>query len=79
MDIKVPPMETDVPDAEVLEVLVAVGDRIDEGQPLFVIAFDKANVDIPSPIAGVVTRIDTSVGELVDPEQILAEITPTST
>ncbi len=79
MDINVPAMETDAPDAEVLEVLVAVGDRVEEGQLLFIVAFDKANVDITSPATGVVTEIATSEGELVDPEQLLAKIAPDTT
>lgn len=76
MDVTVPVMETETPDAEVLEVLVAVGDRVEEGQLLFVIAFDKANIDIASPIPGVVTEIATAEGELADPEQLLAKISP---
>ncbi|GMQ93845.1 MAG: hypothetical protein BMS9Abin12_1325 [Acidimicrobiia bacterium] len=79
MDVTVPVMETDFPEAEIIEVLVAVGDKVTGGQLLFVVAFDKANVEIPSPTDGEIVELSTTEGELVEPGQILATITPDST
>lgn len=76
MEITVPVMEGDFPEAEIIEVLVAAGDRVTADQLLFVVAFDKANVEISSPTDGEIAELSTSEGELVDPGQVLARITP---
>ena len=41
--------------AEVVEVLVAVGDHIDFEQSLIVVESDKASMEIPANLAGTVT------------------------
>ena len=52
-------------EAEVTEILVAVGDRIEEETPLLTIEGDKAAMEIPSPQAGVVSEIKLKVGDVV--------------
>ncbi|MBG28595.1 MAG: dihydrolipoyllysine-residue acetyltransferase [Opitutae bacterium] len=52
-------------EAEVTEILVTVGDSIEEETPLFTIEGDKAAMEIPSPQAGVVTEIKLKVGDVV--------------
>lgn len=48
--------------ATVLEWFVVEGDRVDKDQPLVEVETDKTNVEIPSPGAGVILRIDAPVG-----------------
>ena len=60
--------QVDVPDiggaeAEVIEVLVAVGDEVSEEQPLIVMESDKASMEIPSTAAGTVVEVLAKVGD----------------
>ena len=49
----------------VCEVTVKRGDRIAEGTLLMLVETDKANVEVPSPLAGTVVAVMVSVGEEV--------------
>ena len=49
----------------VREVTVKRGDRIAEGTLLMLVETDKANVEVPSPLAGTVIAVMVSVGEEV--------------
>jgi pyruvate dehydrogenase E2 component (dihydrolipoamide acetyltransferase) len=50
---------------DVIEISVAVGDRIEIDSPVLVLESDKASMDIPSSKAGVVTAILVKVGDKV--------------
>jgi len=55
----------DFDSVEVIEVNVAVGDVVEQEQPLVTLESDKASMEIPSTAAGTVTDIKVSVGEQV--------------
>ncbi len=63
-----------VVEAEVLAWHVAEGDRVEPDQPLVELMTDKANVEIPSPVAGVVARLHYAVGDVVPVGAVLLEI-----
>ena len=50
-------------DVEVVEVLVAAGDRVEVEQSLIVLESDKASMEIPSPYAGVLVELRVRVGD----------------
>ncbi|WP_028116180.1 pyruvate dehydrogenase complex dihydrolipoyllysine-residue acetyltransferase [Ferrimonas senticii] len=52
-------------EVEVTEILVAVGDSISEEQSLLTVEGDKASMEVPAPVAGVVKSIDINVGDSV--------------
>ena len=52
-------------DVEVIEVCVAEGDKVAEGDSIVVLETDKASMDIPSPFSGTVGKIDIKVGDTV--------------
>jgi pyruvate dehydrogenase E2 component (dihydrolipoamide acetyltransferase) len=60
--------------ATVSEILVQVGDHVDAQQSLCVVESDKASVEVPSSIAGVVKAIHVSVGQEVKQGIALATI-----
>ena len=60
--------------AEVVEVLVSVGEQIEAEQSLFVLESEKASVEIPSPQAGIVTSISVSVGDKVAEGDVAIEL-----
>ena len=51
---------TDVP---VIELLVAVGDTVKKDQGLVTLESDKATMEVPSPLAGVVKELKVKVGD----------------
>ena len=44
----------DFSDIEVIEILVAVGDVVEQEQSIIVLESDKATMEIPSPSAGTI-------------------------
>ncbi len=56
----------DFHDVDVVEVLVAVGDRVEREQSLIVIESDKASMEVPSPGAGVVESLAVRVNGKVN-------------
>ena len=65
IDVTVPDIG-DASGVEVIEVLVAVGDTVTVEQSLVTLESDKASMEIPSPAAGTIERIDVAVGDSVD-------------
>jgi len=51
--------------ADVTEIMVAVGDTITEDQDVLTLEGDKASMDVPSSVAGVVKEIKVNVGDSV--------------
>jgi pyruvate dehydrogenase E2 component (dihydrolipoyllysine-residue acetyltransferase) len=64
-EFKLPDLGEGVAEGEIARWLVAVGQEIDEDDPLVEIQTDKTTVEIPSPAAGTVARILVEEGELV--------------
>ena len=56
----------DFSDIEIIEILVGIGDEVEEEQSIIVLESDKATMEIPSPFAGSVQSIDVSVGDRVN-------------
>jgi dihydrolipoyl dehydrogenase len=63
-EVKVPDIG-DFKDVEIIEVAVATGDRVEVEQPLITLESDKAAMDVPSPVAGVVKSMAVSLGDRV--------------
>ncbi len=63
-EIKIPDIG-DFKDVPVIEVLVKPGDSIKEEDPLIVLESDKATMEVPSPVAGVVKDLKLKVGDRV--------------
>jgi dihydrolipoamide dehydrogenase len=59
----------------VLEVLVARGAQIQIDDPLVTLETEKASMDVPSPVAGVIERIDIHKGDEVIAGTLIAMVT----
>ncbi|MGF1876048.1 pyruvate dehydrogenase complex dihydrolipoyllysine-residue acetyltransferase [Photobacterium frigidiphilum] len=62
--------EVHVPDiggdeVEVTEIMVAIGDSIEEEQSLLTVEGDKASMEVPAPFAGVLKEIKIAAGDKV--------------
>lgn len=71
--IKVPDIG-DAEGADIIEVLVAVGDKIEKETALIVLETDKATMEVPSSHAGTITSIAAKVGDQVSHDDLILEI-----
>jgi len=72
-EMKVPDVG-DVHDIDVIEVLVQVGDVVEEEQTVAVLETDKASMDLPAIAAGVVKQVHLSVGDKVNEGSLVITI-----
>src|SRR5699024_5892630 len=77
-DIKVPDIG-DFDAVEVIEVLVAAGDSVEEEQPLITLESDKATLEVPSSASGKITAVKVSEGDKVAEGDVIATLTVTAT
>jgi pyruvate dehydrogenase E2 component (dihydrolipoyllysine-residue acetyltransferase) len=73
-EFKLPDLGEGLTEGEVARWLVAEGQEVAEDEPLVEIQTDKTTVEIPSPAAGVVSRILVPEGELVPVGTVLVVI-----
>ncbi len=63
-----------VESAEVADVMVKVGDTVTKDQPLILVESDKASVEVPAPVDGVVEAILVNQGDAVSNGQAFITI-----
>ncbi|MFP4625257.1 MAG: 2-oxo acid dehydrogenase subunit E2 [Natronomonas sp.] len=66
VEFKLPDVGEGLAEAEILDWLVAEGDRVVEDQPIAEVETDKAVVEVPSPVDGTVREILVDAGDFVD-------------
>ena len=59
-------------DVPVIEVLVAVGDRVEVDQGLVTLESDKATMEMPSSAAGIVRELKVKLGDTVSEGSLVA-------
>ncbi len=62
---ELPDLGEGIHEGEIIEILVSVGDEVEEGDDILVVETDKAAVEIPSPYTGEVTGIEVEPGDMV--------------
>ena len=58
-------------EGEIIEVLVHVGDRVEDGQTVLIVETDKATAEVPSPVTGTVKEIRVKSGQTVRVGEVL--------
>lgn len=61
-------------DVEVIEILVAVGDKIKAEDSLITVESDKASMDVPSSSSGTVKKITVNVGDQINVGDLIIEL-----
>ncbi|KGT82453.1 dihydrolipoamide acetyltransferase, partial [Xanthomonas vasicola] len=64
----------DYSDVPVIEVLVSVGDTVSKDQSLVTLESDKATMEVPSSVSGVVKEIRVKVGDSLSQGALVALI-----
>lgn len=73
--VKVPDIG-DFADVEIIDVLVAVGDKVSPEDPLITLETDKAAMDVPSPVGGTVRGVKVQTGDRVSEGSLIVELEP---
>lgn len=71
IEFKLPDLGEGIHEGEIVDVLVSVGDRVEDGTLVLIVETDKATTEVPSPVAGVVREIRVKPGEVVKVGQVL--------
>jgi pyruvate dehydrogenase E2 component (dihydrolipoamide acetyltransferase) len=75
IEVKVPDIG-DFKEVEVIEVLVKAGETVDVEQSLITVESDKASMEIPSAVAGVLKDLRVKVGDKVSKGTVLGVVEP---
>jgi 2-oxoglutarate dehydrogenase E2 component (dihydrolipoamide succinyltransferase) len=73
-NVVMPQMGESVAEGTITKWMKKVGEHVDRDDPLFEISTDKVDAEIPSPAAGVLTRILVSENETVAINTVVAVI-----
>lgn len=71
--LKIPKLGMSMNEATIVQWLVADGDAVQAGQPLYLLETDKTENEVPSPVAGVIKLIGM-VDETYEVGTVIAEI-----
>ena len=64
----------DFDSVDVIEVLVKVGDTVNENDSIITLETDKATMEIPAPFAGKITSIAVKVGDKIAQGELILSI-----
>ena len=62
---------------EVIEVLIAVGDHVEENDSIITLENDKATMEIPAPFSGTVKSVEVTVGEKISKDSLIITLDST--
>lgn len=78
-DFLLPELGEGVDSGDVVNVMVSVGDTIAIDDPILEIETDKAVIEVPSSVAGTVTKLSIKVGDVATPGQKILTIMSSAT
>lgn len=73
VDVFVPAIG-DFTDVPIIDVLVKIGDEVKVEDSLITVESDKATMDVPSPVAGVITELLIKMGDKVAEGKLIARV-----
>ncbi len=73
VDVFVPAIG-DFTDVPIIDVLVKIGDEVKVEDSLITVESDKATMDVPSPVAGVITELLVKLGDKVGEGKLIARV-----
>ena len=72
-EVRVPDIG-DFKDVPIIEVMVKAGDTIKPEQPLVMIESDKASMEVPSPLSGIIAELKVKVGDRVSQGTVILSL-----
>jgi 2-oxoglutarate dehydrogenase E2 component (dihydrolipoamide succinyltransferase) len=73
-DVKVPALGESITEGTLAQWLKKAGDTVAADEPIASLETDKVTVDVPSPVAGVLTETVAKEGETVEVGAVIARI-----
>lgn len=73
-EFKLPELGENIESAQITKILVAVGDKVEIDQPVLEIETDKATVEVPSEVSGIVNELKVKDGETAKVGQVIFTI-----
>ncbi|MGH9432807.1 MAG: 2-oxo acid dehydrogenase subunit E2 [Terriglobia bacterium] len=73
-EFRIPELGENIKSGDLVKILVKVGDTIEVDQPVIELETDKATVEVPSPVSGVVQQINVKEGEKVKVGQLVLTV-----
>ena len=73
-EFKLPELGEDIVTGDVINVYVSAGERVSKDQPIMEIETDKAAIEVPAPVSGVITGVHVKEGETINVGQLLITI-----
>lgn len=73
-EFKVPELGENIESGDVTQILVKVGDTITLEQPVLELETDKATIEVPSSVAGVVVDIRATVGQKIGIGEVILTV-----
>lgn len=70
-DVKLPELGEGVTEGELIKWLVKVGDTVKPDQPVAEVMTDKATVEVPTPVGGVVKELKFKAGDVIAVEKVM--------
>ncbi len=74
MKIILPELGEGISDVEIREVLVEEGDSLTKNDPILILETDKASMEIPSEVDGVISKIHVCAGDKISPNDLILSI-----
>lgn len=77
-EFKLPELGENIETADVINVLVKVGDHIEKDQPVIEIETDKATIEVPSSVKGEILSLNVKTGDQIKVGQVLFTVDESS-
>ncbi len=74
MDVRLPALGETVESGDVLRVLISPGETVRKDQPVLELETDKATIEVPASVEGVVEEVKVKAGDTVAPGQVIFTI-----
>ncbi len=71
IEVKLPELGEGVTEGELVKWLVKIGDTVKPDQPVAEVMTDKATVEVPTPVGGVVKSLNFKVGDMILVEKVI--------
>ena len=72
-ELRIPQAGSEMDEGELVEWLVPSGTRVEEGQPVYVLATDKVELDVEAPASGIFHHVG-EVGHVYSVGTVVARI-----
>ena len=73
-EFKLPDLGENIEAGEVINVLVSVGDSLEEDQPVIELETDKAVIEVPSSVSGTIAQVMVSEGDTAAVGQVILTV-----